>query len=88
MATLEMVIPMWYHTSVAVNWERFARGLKDRREGAVLTQAALAGLVGVERNTIARLETGNRRPSIDLLERLAGALRCRVRDLLPEGGKK
>jgi hypothetical protein len=32
----------------------------------------------------ARLETGRRRPSLELLEKLAPALGCRVKDLLPE----
>lgn len=69
---------------MTVNWVGVAEAIKARRERAGMTQALLGDLVSVERNTIARLETGNRRPSIDLLERLADALGCRVRDLLPE----
>ena len=49
-----------------------------------MTQAALAEAVGVKWNAIARLEIGARRPSIDLLDRLADVFGCRVADLLPE----
>ncbi len=56
--------------------------LKKAREKRSLTQAALAKKVGVHQVTIARLETGERRPSMDLLQRLAKALKVKVRDLL------
>lgn len=39
------------------------------------TQEELAKRVGVARATIARIETGNRRPSLALLEQLAQALK-------------
>ena len=56
--------------------------LKKARERRKLTQAALAKKVGVHQVTIARLETGKRRPSMDLLQRLAKALRVKIGDLL------
>ena len=46
------------------------------------TQAALAERAGVHRVTIARLETGTRRPGLDVLEALAKALRVKITDLL------
>jgi len=46
------------------------------------TQEALATRVGCARNTIARIETGNRRPSLSLLERLARALNVGLADLV------
>jgi transcriptional regulator with XRE-family HTH domain len=48
--------------------------LKTARERAGLTQTALARKAGVHQVTIARLETGVRRPSVPMLQRLAKAL--------------
>ena len=45
------------------------------------TQEELATRLGCARNTIARIETGTRRPSLPLLERLARALKVGVGDL-------
>ena len=56
--------------------------LKRTRERRKLTQAQLAKKVGVHQVTIARLETGARRPSADLLRRLAKVLKVRMEDLL------
>jgi uncharacterized protein len=56
--------------------------IKRARRKRRLTQAALAKMVGVHQVTIARIETGARRPSMDLLQRLASALRVKMTDLL------
>lgn len=56
--------------------------LKKARERRKLTQAQLAKKVGVHQVTIARLETGVRGPSADLLRRLAKALKVGMEDLL------
>ena len=56
--------------------------LKAARERKRMTQAALAKKVGVHQVTIARLETGERRPSMDLLQRLAKTLKAKVSELL------
>ncbi len=56
--------------------------LKGFREKRGWTQEMLAKKVGVSRVTIARIEIGNRRPSLELLERLAKALKVKVGDLL------
>ncbi len=42
----------------------------------------LAKRVRVHQVTIARLETGTRRPSADLLQRLAKVLKVKMEDLL------
>ena len=67
-----------------IDWDRFGAELKRWRERRGMTQDLLAAKVGVRWNTIARLEIGNRRPSLDMLERVAKVLQCRIRDLLPE----
>jgi transcriptional regulator with XRE-family HTH domain len=51
------------------------------RESRPFTQAALAKKVRVSRNTIARLEMGDREPSPALRERLARALEVSVAEL-------
>jgi transcriptional regulator with XRE-family HTH domain len=47
-----------------------------------LTQAELAARVGVAKNTVTRIEIGNRRPSFDLLERLAKTLKVSLAELV------
>jgi transcriptional regulator with XRE-family HTH domain len=56
--------------------------LKKARERRKLTQAALAERVGVHQVSIARLESGSRRPSMAMLQRLAKALGVRMTALL------
>lgn len=56
--------------------------LKKARERRKLTQQALADKVGCTRETIARLESGIRQPSMDLLHRLAKVLKVKVGELL------
>jgi transcriptional regulator with XRE-family HTH domain len=53
--------------------------LRRRRELAGLTQAELAGKVATSQATVARIEHGDRAPSIAMLVRLFAALGCRVR---------
>jgi DNA-binding XRE family transcriptional regulator len=69
---------------MAIVWSKIGPEIKRRRRLRRMTQDMLAAKVGVRWNTVARLESGNRRPSLDLLEKLAAALRCRIHDLLPE----
>ena len=56
--------------------------LKRIREKRRMTQGQLAQKVGVHLVTISRIETGARQPSMDLLHRLAKALKVKVGDLL------
>ncbi len=58
------------------------KGLKRIREKRKLTQTALAERVGVRQGTVARIETGERNPSMDLLQRLAKVLEVTVEELL------
>jgi transcriptional regulator with XRE-family HTH domain len=59
-----------------------ANTLKRLRERRGLTQEQLAKRAGTGRVTVARLETGTRRPGIDLAEAVARALKVTVNDLL------
>lgn len=65
-----------------VNWRKRGMQIKRIREKREYTQEELADKVGVSRVTIARIEIGNRRPSLELLERLAKALKVKVGELL------
>ncbi len=59
----------------------YGASVKRLRNQRGWTQEGLAKRVGVAPNTIARIETGNRRPSLALLERLARALKVSIADL-------
>jgi transcriptional regulator with XRE-family HTH domain len=56
--------------------------LKALREAKGLSQAALAAKVGVSREYIARLETEKHDPPLSRVEKLAKALKVKVRRLL------
>jgi putative transcriptional regulator len=57
--------------------------LRDLRERAGLSQAALSDKAGVRQAAISHIETGKaQRIDIDVLERLCRALHCKPADLL------
>ena len=63
--------------------------LTELRERAGLTQLELAEKAKTTQATISNLETGkSRRIELDLLDRLAKALRCEPSDLIGRAAKK
>ena len=62
--------------------------LKAVRERRTLTLSAVAQLTGISKSTLSRLETGQRRPSLELLLPLAKVYRVPLDDLVgaPEVG--
>jgi transcriptional regulator with XRE-family HTH domain len=66
---------------LAPAWWKGSR-LHDVRTRRHLTQAALAAKVGVHKMTISRLERGDRQPSMNLLQKLAKALKVKVAELV------
>ena len=62
--------------------ERLANRIKSEREKSLLTQAALAVLVGVSRKTINTVENGVFTPSATLAIKLAAALELSVEQLI------
>lgn len=54
------------------------RSLRDARERARLTQAALAARTGTSQATISAYESGRKRPSVDTLDRLLAATGSRL----------
>lgn len=57
--------------------------IRARRESKRLTLAGLAGLIKRNKSTVLRYETGELPLRVDELERIAEALGCDVRVLLP-----
>ena len=62
--------------------ERFARNLVAQREKAGMSQEELAFRANLHRTQISLNETGKRRPRLDTLVKLAGALGISPEDLL------
>ena len=69
---------------MGIDWKGIGQEIKKRREKLRLTQDILASKIGVRLATIARLEIGLRRPSINMLEKLAKIFGCNVVDLIKE----
>lgn len=57
--------------------------MKRRRSDLGLSQRELAQLAGTTPAAVSHIERGQRRPSADLLGRLAGALECSTDELMP-----
>ena len=60
------------------------QGIALMRKRAGLTQEALADMIGVCRETVARWENGTRNPSMLMMIQLAAALGCKIDDLVAE----
>ena len=56
--------------------------LKELRKEKGLTQMQLSELVGVKRNTIAMIEIGENKPSLERAMRLAKVLDCNIDDFV------
>ena len=56
--------------------------VKEARDGARMTQRDLATAVGIKASHVAYIETGHRRPSISLINRLSEALGLDAKELL------
>lgn len=60
----------------------FGQALKLLRRSQDLNQDTLASKLGISRSYISELESGNRTPSLDLLERYAAAFKIPVSSLV------
>lgn len=69
---------------------RFGLAVRRRREAAGVSQEDLAFEAGIHRTYVSMLERGEANPSLDVIERLAGALRTSVSALFleVEGGRR
>jgi transcriptional regulator with XRE-family HTH domain len=73
--------------------EAFARRIRQLRKALTLTQVELARRAGLSRTYLARVELGMQSPTLEVIERLARALRVRPGELLgdeasPERGAR
>lgn len=59
----------------------FGKNLKNLREAKGLSQEGLAEVIGVEYQTISRIETGMYFTSYDNLQKIAKALNLQIKDL-------
>ena len=66
--------------------KRLGGNLSERRKQLGWTQEMVAERVGVDAETISRIERGAHLPSLPTLDRLAVALRCSAGDLLSNEG--
>lgn len=57
------------------------RNIKRLRKSMGITQVKLAEMVGVGSSTVTQWETGARRPTVDMIPRLAKALGCSIDEL-------
>ena len=62
--------------------ERMGKVIKGMREKRGLTQEALAKAAGITRVYVAKIEAGEKVPSIPTLQKLAKALKVKVGKLL------
>lgn len=75
-------------TAMAATLDQVGARLKRLRSQRGITLAALSERTGISKSTLSRLETGQRRPSLELLLPLAHAYRVPLDDLVgaPEVG--
>ena len=75
-------------TAIAATLDQVGPRLKRLRSERGITLTALADTTGISKSTLSRLETGQRRPSLELLLPLAQAYRVPLDDLVgaPEVG--
>ena len=76
------LFPLGIVHDMTIDRKRFGAELKRRRERAKLTQAGLAEKIGVDPNSLARMERGERGVSLSTAQALASVLRCRIEDLI------
>lgn len=62
--------------------QRVAARVVELRQARGLSQEALAERTGLNRVTLARLERALHPPNLDTLDRIAGALRVKIADLV------
>jgi len=64
--------------------QRFGNLVKRRRQAAGLSQEALAGAAELHRTYIGLLERGLRMPSIDVVQKIAKALKMTMTEIVAE----
>lgn len=65
-------------------FKTLGRNICDKRKANKLTQLSLSHETGVDPSYISRLERGIANASLDSLLKIATALNCTVKDLIPD----
>jgi len=65
-------------------YAEFGSLVRAARRNADLTQAQLADAIGLTRTSVANIEAGRQRAFLETLYRVAGAVGCQPRELLPD----
>ncbi|MEV6490473.1 XRE family transcriptional regulator [Actinoplanes sp. NPDC051633] len=68
--------------AITATLERVGPRLKQLRTNRRITLTALSGTTGISKSTLSRLETGHRRPTLELLLALSHAYRVPLDDLV------
>ncbi|MGV0024185.1 helix-turn-helix domain-containing protein [Phormidesmis priestleyi] len=66
--------------------ERFGKAIRQRRRELDLSQEQLAERAGLHRTYISSVERGTQNPSLENIEKLAGALEISIADLFTKYG--
>lgn len=63
--------------------EEIGRKIKKARQKVEMTQADVAKKAGIHVNYFARIERGEENPSIEIIEKIAKALKVKSSEILP-----
>jgi len=63
--------------------EEIGRKIKKARQKVEMTQADVAEKAGIHVNYFARIERGEENPSIEIIEKIAKALKVKSSEILP-----
>lgn len=63
--------------------EKLGRKIQKLRKGIGVSQEQFAFKVGISRTHIGHIEQGRKSPSLELLEKIARALKVKTKDLFP-----
>jgi transcriptional regulator with XRE-family HTH domain len=63
--------------------EEIGKKIKKARQKADMTQADVAEKAGIHVNYFARIERGEENPSIEIIEKIAKALKVKSSEILP-----
>jgi DNA-binding XRE family transcriptional regulator len=70
------------HAIPKKHWQ-LGRHIQKVRQATGVTQEQLAEKIGVSRVWIGHIETGRGLPNVKMLQKIARALRVKVKDLIP-----
>jgi transcriptional regulator with XRE-family HTH domain len=70
-------------TNITKSSQKLGREIQKHRKAKGYSQEQLAELANISRAHMGHIEQGRKTPSVDLLEKIAKALKIKVRDIFP-----